>query len=262
MKKVWYIAKDGSNNEEKLQRIIAAWNGLQCRVTSRENDKLFIFAIACITNPKELTLVQDLMQTPAQEQMKMWISQQVCLPEGFLFTKGPRLRELGWRWAPASVHHSAIVHDRCVDRAPADTSLKVVNPGFLISAGDALMGCKVFTFQESEVLPRYRVTLDTENLPAVGGRDVPGMQGLHTGSTLGLVMGKSGIDIKIGSGSDADVKEEMGALIEVISTGDGVVRGSFLCTVDFIIEKSSGTTEDKGVVLARAVKEDQVWIVD
>jgi hypothetical protein len=261
MKKVWYIAKDRNNNEDKLQRIIAAWNGLEWRATSRENDKFIIFATACIMMPEDLETVQILINTPAQDRMKMWISQQVYVPEGFLFTKGPRLSELGWRWAPALVHHNAIVHDTGVDRAPGDTSLKVMKPGFLIFAGGGLMGCRAFSFRERDFPQRYKVKLDTEYLPTAGSQEATRVQGLSVGGTLGLVMCKSGFDIKIGSGSYTDLKEEAGALIEVTSQSDGLISGAFICTVDVKMEEFDAAGDGSAMVLARSVKTDQVWSV-
>jgi hypothetical protein len=261
MKKVWYIAKDRNNNEDKLQRIIAAWNGLQWRATSRENDKLIIFATACIMRPEDLKIVETLIHTPALERMKMWISQQPCLPEGLLFTKGPRLRELGWRWAPALVHHSAIAYDTRVDRAHGDASFRVAKPGFLIFAGGGLIGCRAFSFREREFLQRYRVKLDTEYLGTAASQEGCGLPGLNAGGTLGVVMGKPGFEINIGSGSYTDLKEEAAALIEVTSQSDGLISGAFICTVDVKMEEFDTTGEGQRMVLARSVKTDQVWVV-
>lgn len=256
MRMVWSASRDYNDKGDKLRRIVAAWNGLQWRATSRENDKLIIFATACIVKTEDLKAVEALIHAPAQERMKVWIMQQECLPDGLLFTKGRRLREKGWRWAPEGVHRSAIVYDGSVERTPGGTSLRVVKPGFLIFAGGALMGCKAFTFREREFSQRYKVVLDTEYFSLAGN----GVQGLNAGGTLGLVMGKSGFDIKIGDGAFIGVKEELGCLIEITSQNDGTIGGSFLCTVDVIIEESSGT-EDKGVILGRSVKDGQVWIV-
>ena len=253
MKKVWYIAQDRNNNKDKLERIVAAWNSLQWRATSRENDKVIIFATACIMSPKDLAVVKTLTDSPAQQRMKMWISQQTCLPEGILFTKGPRLREPGWRWAPASVHQSAIVYEAGVDRAPGDTGLRVVKPGYLIFAGGGLIGCRAFSFRERQFSQRYRVRLDTEYLPAAGGLGADG--------TLGLVLGKPGFDIKLGSGSYIEWNEEAGALIQVISHSGDVISGAFVCTVEVKMEEFDASEEGSGMVLGRSVKTDQVWTV-
>jgi hypothetical protein len=103
--------------------------------------------------------------------------------------------------------------------------------------------------------------LDTEFLPDVGIGNVTRVRGLNAGGTLGLVMGRAGFDIKIGNGTYIDVKEELGALIEVTSQSNGMIRGGFLCTVNVVIVEAPGTGEDKEVVLGRSVKEDQIWVV-
>lgn len=173
MIKVWSISyqtdpRQEAAREDRTHRIIAAWQGLVWRSTSRKEDKIIIFATFCIYRPADLDAVQGLLNFPSHGRMKLWLSQQFALPAGFLFLPGKRYKEEGWGWAPLDVAAAEIDDKTCVTRNAGDTYLEVTKRGWIFSVEESL---KDSTFIFTNVAnQKLRVKLDQPYLESIEER--------------------------------------------------------------------------------------------
>ena len=104
-------------DKDRINRIVYSWEGLQHRATSHESDRFVNFAFACAPTEQDLLKHSKILQLPKDQRFRAWLDRQPVLPAGLLFTKGPRILEKGYRWAPHTIMPVSI-GDSTVVRRP------------------------------------------------------------------------------------------------------------------------------------------------
>lgn len=104
MRTMWGFASAWSPPRVLIPRIMAVWNDMRVRETSREADKFLCFAMSCAQGSGQRQLVENLLALPAEQRMKGWAQAQSVVPSEFLFIPGERYQDLGFKWLPNGVH--------------------------------------------------------------------------------------------------------------------------------------------------------------
>lgn len=107
--------------QNRVHRMVAAWESLRYRTTSHARDRLVNFVFACAKEQRDFAALQKVLDEPAERRFRTWLLDQPALPAGLLFVQGPKMGERGFRWAPADVHVASVEDD-----APAEKSYRVV----------------------------------------------------------------------------------------------------------------------------------------
>jgi hypothetical protein len=236
------------SSADQVERIIAAWEGLRWRATSREHDRFICFAAACANGSKERVEIQKLLPCLPEEQVKFWIKMQTVIPAGFLFLKGARYEEAGFRWAPTRVWRESIEETAFAERHPATSELLFRKAGFPFDTTSAIG----FTFVISyEITSRsYRVSIEPKELSARASAAVS-----HHCGTQGIVIRQ----MEAFRQPVNDLHGEPGVLLENVYWHDNKIYGDFLCRVDvnlFMKAEADGPS-----AIAKEVADNVPWII-
>ncbi|KAK0661324.1 hypothetical protein DIS24_g2520 [Lasiodiplodia hormozganensis] len=142
--------------EEQLQnrvyRMVAAWESLRYRTTSRSRDRLVNFIFACAKEQRDFVALEKVLREEETKcRFRTWLLKQPALPAGLLFVQGPKMKEHGFRWAPTDVHFTSVEDDAlacCVGwsveekRTDVDTQPRFQTPGMLPVAKDVFSWAK------------------------------------------------------------------------------------------------------------------------
>ncbi|KAL9118924.1 MAG: hypothetical protein Q9187_004525, partial [Circinaria calcarea] len=127
---IFYMGLKQVADSRDVGRVIFAWSHFAWRSTSRAGDDMICLATILGLNTKTL------FDVPVQDRMKAFLSLQRIIPRGLLFHDGARMREKGYRWAPASMRETFTTPVRnFTDRTPCirdETGLSVEGPGFVL----------------------------------------------------------------------------------------------------------------------------------
>ena len=93
---------------DRLGRMVAAWEGLHYRTTTRASDRFINFMFACSKTEQDFKALNQILVMPSKDRFQAWVSEQPALPSGFLFVDGPKMDTPGFRWCPKDVHPTAI----------------------------------------------------------------------------------------------------------------------------------------------------------
>ena len=181
MMTVWACASGYMQPSDQVHWINAAWDGLRCRATSREEDRFICFAVACARIPTDHAIIQDLLSHPPEQRMKAWIQQQDVVPSGFLFMGGPKYKDQGFRWAPRGVLREPLEDISPAVRDRETHELLFRKPGFILYAMGGVS--EAFLISEQTTSLRYSVRPDWMSIPAEAG-----VGPSQTRGTLGIVM--------------------------------------------------------------------------
>ncbi|KAL0261580.1 hypothetical protein SLS55_003010 [Diplodia seriata] len=98
--------------QNRVHRMVAAWESLRYRTTSHARDRLVNFVFACAKSQRDFRVLERVLDAPAERRFRAWLLEQPALPAGLLFVRGPKMGpERGWRWAPADVHVASVEDD-------------------------------------------------------------------------------------------------------------------------------------------------------
>ncbi|KAI9758777.1 MAG: hypothetical protein M1840_003747, partial [Geoglossum simile] len=215
-----FTSKGGA---QQAGRMSASWNALRWRSTSKEEDKLIIFATAWSMTPADFASVQQLLSVPKENRMRKWIESQECLPLGLLFVDGPHMQEKGLRWAPTAIHMTELQDSTAVPRSVSDKRLKVKKPGFLLFPGETLSGGD-FIITDIENLLCYKVTLSPIEASSIGN---------SSSGPLGLILLKTMTQFFV----------EVGVLIHVTDQREDLIHGIFAFQVGVEFVSGSSAAE-------------------
>jgi Heterokaryon incompatibility protein (HET) len=250
MMALWARPSGYMQPSDQVDRIIAAWNGLRRRATSREDDRFICFAVACVRSPTDQARIQDLLTHPPEQRMKAWIQQQAVVPSGFLFIGGPKYKDPGFRWAPVGVSRELLEDAAWAVREQGTDELLFRKSGFIL---DAMGGVsETFLISDQMTSLRYSVRPDWASIPAEAGL------GPHqTHGTLGIIMTR-----KIGHRRLVEEKDflyqEVGVLLGDVQQVGDKVYGNFMCRVEVqLVETESNLPK----ILAQEKGDDQAWII-
>ncbi|KAK7947832.1 uncharacterized protein PG986_008718 [Apiospora aurea] len=143
-------------DDEKVKRgrmgsaVMEAFIASRYRTTSRQADEYICLASLLGWDTSGLSSV------PANQRMKYLHSKQETLPQGILFASGPRMEEVGWRWAVtrfghSRTHHrlSAPINDFTLAHR-RDEGLTIAYPGFILPS----------SYEQKSVVKTVRVLAD------------------------------------------------------------------------------------------------------
>jgi hypothetical protein len=100
----FFLAMENISKLEGAERFENAWLATQTRQTSHQGDEIISTAILLRLNPVPLLEINQDMNL----RMQTFLSQLPQLPRGILFSMVPRLRTLGFRWAPSSLYGGTV----------------------------------------------------------------------------------------------------------------------------------------------------------
>lgn len=236
------------SSADQVERVIAAWEGLRWRATSREDDRFLCFATACANGSEERAAIQKLLQCLPEERMKSWIQTQTVIPAGFLFLRGARYEEAGFRWAPTRVWRESIEDMAFAERHPTTGEFLFRKPGFLFDSTEAIGFAFVISHEITS--QRYRVSIERKGLSARASAAVS-----HHRGTLGIVIRQ--IEALRQPGNI--LHREPGVLLENVSCCNNKIYGDFLCRVD--IKLSIEAEMDGPAAIAKEVADTMPWII-
>ncbi|RYP30362.1 hypothetical protein DL767_006270 [Monosporascus sp. MG133] len=132
MRFLWKEASMHSPPDVLVPRMMAVWNTLRLRETSREADKFLCFALSCALGSNQRQVIQDLLALPAEERMKGWVRTQPVVPSELLFIPGERYSDLGFKWVPKGVYRVPMEDDGAGVRDKGADVLVFKKPGFVL----------------------------------------------------------------------------------------------------------------------------------
>ncbi|KAF9632711.1 HET domain-containing protein [Lasiodiplodia theobromae] len=140
------VEEEHERLQNRVHRMVAAWESLRYRTTSHARDRLVNFIFACAKEQRDFVALQKVLDEPADRRFRTWLLDQPALPAGLLFVQGRKMEEHGFRWAPADVHVASVEDDAparcCVGRSAEEKRSDVVKqarfqtPGLLPVAKD------------------------------------------------------------------------------------------------------------------------------
>ncbi|KAI9172598.1 hypothetical protein HJFPF1_02104 [Paramyrothecium foliicola] len=253
MKILWQNVTMHAHPEDLSARIVAGWNGMRFRETSREVDKFICLAITCSVGVSQRDMVRGLMDLPAEERMKRWIQMQSAVPAGLLFIPGERYPDEGSRWIPKGVWKESLDSEDGYGYRKRDGSepLTFTKPGFLLVYAPA-------SFEKATSF----VILDaaTELQYLVKFLDLPS----YMPPNLHLQPGTAAIILRAQPGSrrfEDTMLSEIGALLMNVKNADDRVYGSFLARVDVHLHIQDGDGVGPGLIPARGLENSQKWVI-
>ena len=250
MMTLWARASGYMQPSDQVYRIIAAWDSLRWRATSREDDRFICFAVACARSPTDQARIRDLLSYPPEQRMKIWIQQQAVVPSGFLFIGGLKYKDQGFRWAPVGVSRELLEDTSSAVREQGTHELLFRKPGFILYAMGGVS--KTFLISDQMTSLRYSVRPDWASIPAEAG------VGPHqTHGTLGIIMMR-----KVGQRRLEEEKDflykEVGVLLGDVRQVRDKIYGNFMCRVEVqLVETESNLPK----ILVREKGDDQAWII-
>jgi Heterokaryon incompatibility protein (HET) len=247
-------------------KIIKLWNACQDRTTSEAQDEAVCLAIIFGLD------VKALMEEAPEKRWQCFLLQQQTFPKDLLFTSGPRMSQLGYRWAP-----STFIRRTASQASKLSLSMGVGEAnaaGFTIRASGFLLGRLEVPFRSNidrfwildEVNEAWYFVADRRNFPPWSQlvRDLPRQD-------LGVIVNQ-------------DLKSHgfaLGVLVKMrdtSGTSDDTLRVEFVATVNICREdairwptleswKKEETTQQTQIsescrtTVGRLVETDQLWCV-
>jgi len=219
MRTLWSPASVHSPPLVLITRMVAVWNHMKSRETSREADRFLCFAMSCAMGTGERQLVENLLSLPAEQRMKGWVQAQEVVPSGLLFIPGERYRDLGFKWLPTRVHRVLMEDVGWATRDRGDRFLVFEKPGFVVmgvppqcSVGDEVVVCFMET---GGVRQLYSVTMLDAGRPGT-------WTGRGSRSMAVILQGKGKMT------ANTEVVDELGALLESVVEVNGRFRGEYI----------------------------------
>lgn len=160
IKALWEYAAPNSAPSVIVSRMIAVWNTMAIRSTSREGDKFVCFAIACALGSNQRQQVESLMAKESTERVRHWVRTQSVVPSGLLFVAGERYTDPGFRWVPKGIWQFAIEDDGYAERQRGGDMLLFEKPGYMIHCASwQVSESRNFLILDTESQLRYSVKL-------------------------------------------------------------------------------------------------------
>ncbi|KAK5309164.1 hypothetical protein LTR70_010547 [Exophiala xenobiotica] len=228
----------------RARRIKTVWNGLSWRTTSKEEDKMVIFALACCMSISEFeTRVPPVLHCEKDRRMAIWLSQQTELPQGLLFVKGARLNNTGLCWVPSGPLPSSIEGEGIAVLLPGTSEFRIRTAGFILR--NAVLTPGVATFIYDQAYNRcYQIHIDWCVQSSVSHRLCI--------STLGLIL----------SNVVSREKTQRAVLIELGLERTVILRGVFKATADVSDADGTDIRRHNGCVFsAQRLSDNQSWII-
>ncbi|KAM0282917.1 hypothetical protein ACHAQH_002727 [Verticillium albo-atrum] len=233
-------------------RIVAIWETMRLRATSKESDKFICFAIMCSMSNSQRQHLPQLFSLDEPSRMKAWVQLQKLVPSGLLFIPGERYDEPGFRWLPRGVYREPLVDDEYAERESEAEggALLFSKPGWIVD--DAPSRClQEGTFVISDSTTNLRYTVEQVDAPSK-----PANFALGQGEAMAVIL-----MCRVGERppEEGDNIKEMGALLRCVSQTPSRIRGDFVCRV-----KVGLCIEDAGLpsaVPGRTIYGSQKWIL-
>lgn len=163
MRALWEDVSHRLRPEDLTQRMVAVWNTMRARETSRESDKFLCFAMSCSLGGGQRQMVEKMLEAPEDDRMKAWVQWQTLVPSELLFLHGKdvkRYSEAGYRWVPKKVYRVPMEDDGFGERDKSTGALVFKKPGFvLLDAPPYLYQSTRFVIADAETELRYLVEL-------------------------------------------------------------------------------------------------------
>lgn len=238
MMTLWARASGYMQPSDQVHRVIAAWDGLRWRATSREDDRFICFAVACARTPTDQVMIRDLLAYPPEQRMKAWIQQQTVVPSGFLFMGGPKYKDQGFRWAPMGVSREPLEDTSSAVRERGTHELLFRKPGFILYAMGGVS--ETFLISDQTTSLRYSVRPDWVSIPAEVGAGPS-----QTRGTLGIIMMQRVGQRRLEQEKDFLYKE-VGVLLGDIRQVGNKIYGDFMCKVEVQLVETEQSSCDFG----------------
>ncbi|KAI4098361.1 MAG: hypothetical protein L6R37_006524 [Teloschistes peruensis] len=229
MSSLFFVPRDTKDLELNAGRIASAWNSLVWRATSKQEDRLSIFLLACATDESSLREVLPLFDLGRSIRMAHWVLQQRSLPLGILFTRGPRLLDPELGWAPLTVFDDRISNTTCIPRSPGERTLTVVLPGLVLNVAEQRI-FRHFVVAIEDLARDYRVVCDADYPPSWVENGWSVKFGM-----LGLILQEC----------PKDGEQQVGILVAVKHQNMDMISGIYQCRVE--IQDVTNTSTDTTV---------------
>ncbi|KAH8878604.1 HET domain-containing protein [Thozetella sp. PMI_491] len=158
MKMLWEFVTPTAPPGILTARMIAVWNSMRLRATSRESDKFICFAMACAVGNNEREQLQKLLACPPEDRMREWVRSQPAVPSGLAFIPGVRYEAPGSRWIPRAVWPVAMEDEGVAVRDSTTGAFIFQKPGFITTIHKELLSGSDFVVSDSATELRYSVT--------------------------------------------------------------------------------------------------------
>ncbi|KAM0501127.1 hypothetical protein D7B24_005548 [Verticillium nonalfalfae] len=254
MKLMWSGTHIYSHPDVLATRIIAIWETMRLRATSKESDKFICFAIMCALSGSQRQHLPALFSEDEHVRMRRWVQLQSIVPSGLLFIPGQRYDEPGFRWIPMGVYREPLVDDEYAERESEAEggALLFSKPGWIMD--DAPVRClQDGMFVVSDSVTSLRYTVEQIDAPSKS-------------SSFALVQGEAMAVIlmcRVGERppEEGDNIKELGALLRSVSQTPSRIRGDFVCRVRVGLCIESEGQSSAAPVPGRTIYGSQKWIL-